>query len=78
MDILNDVFIGFMENADVEDGRAVQRANKRMLAYLDKVSSIDKMNVEDMLTKVGYEYEKQGFLNGFQYALHLQNGGDLV
>lgn len=78
MDTLNDIFIDFMKSTDVEDCPAVRRANKRMLAYLNKISSIDKLGVEDMLTRVGFEYEKQGFLNGFRYAVHLQNGGEIV
>ena len=75
MNIIEEIFIDFMEQNEVQDSTKVKRANKRVINYLGDVANVNKADVEDMLTGLGYEYEKQGFINGFKYALSLKKGG---
>ena len=78
MNIMEEIFIDFMEQNEVKDSTKVKRANKRVLNYLGAVANVNKADVEDMLSGLGYEYEKQGFINGFEYALRLKKEGAAV
>lgn len=69
MKIVEDIFNDYMQENDVQDSPKIRRANKRLFKYLGAISNVNKTDIEDMLTMVGYEYEKQGFVNGFVYAL---------
>lgn len=75
--MIEDMFTDYMENNNVEDGTAVRRSYKRVLSYLAAILPVDKKNVDDMLTMLGYEYEKQGFVNGFTYALSIVQESNL-
>lgn len=78
MNIMEEIFNDFMETHDTNDSTKVEKANKRVLNYLGAVSTANKADVDDMLTGLGYEYEKQGFINGFKYALSLRKGGAMA
>ena len=71
--ILEEIFIDFMENHETEDNENVRKSNERALSYFTGITA-DKNDAEDMLTGLGYEYEKQGFMNGFLYALRFKGG----
>lgn len=73
-----DIFADFMQNHEAEDGMGVKASDERALNYLCTLAQKDKAEVEDMLSYAGYEREKQGFINGFEYALSLGKGGALV
>lgn len=75
---LEEFFADFMENYETEDSANVKSSTEQVLGYISNASDVNKTDVDDMLTGLGYEYEKQGFMNGFQYALRLQKGGALA
>lgn len=72
--ILEEIFIDFMENHETEDNENVRRSNERALSYFAGIAATDRTDAEDVLTGLGYEYEKQGFMNGFLYALRFISG----
>lgn len=73
-----DIFAEFMENCNVEDSAAVQQSDERALRYFYMLTGKDKTELEDILSYAGYEHEKQGFMNGFAYALSLEKGGAMA
>lgn len=78
MNMIENIFIDFMENNEVVDSAKIKKTNEIVLNYLESVAKIKKDDVDDMLSVLGYEYEKQGFINGFAYALHLTKEGALL
>lgn len=78
MNIMEEIFIDFMETNETKDSAKVKRANKRVLSYLRAICNVNQSDIDDMLTGLGYEYEKQGFINGFKYAISLNKGGVAV
>lgn len=71
MSKLEKIFLDFMDNPEIEDSEKVILANEQAI---DRISSQHIMDVDDaydLLTGVGYEYEKQGFINGFCHALQM-------
>ena len=82
MNKIEDTFNEFMMNHDVEDSEAVKKANENVVNYLCLLAGKDKSEIEDMVSYAGYEREKQGFINGFQYAIlmnsALQKGGAAI
>lgn len=68
MKSIEDFFAEYMQYNDVEDSAAINVLNTVVLNYLGSIAPIDKQNVDDMLSNLCYEHEKQGFVNGFRYA----------
>lgn len=73
-----EIFADFMKNCNVEDNAAVKRSDERALSYFFMLTGKDKSELEDILSYAGYEREKQGFMNGFAYALSLGKGGAMA
>lgn len=71
-------YIEYMENHDVEDTAEVKQSTARVLEYFARITGMDKADIEDMLSYLGYKHEKQGFVNGFQYALQLSGAAQKV
>lgn len=75
---VEEIFTDFMENHDIEDSTAVQQSNERVLNYFCVLTGKDKAEIEDMFSYAGYEREKQGFVNGFEYAMQKIFGGKVA
>lgn len=70
-EVQRETYIEYMENHDVEDTAEVRQSTARALEYFGRITGMDKADIEDMLSYLGYEYEKQGFINGFQFAMQV-------
>ena len=71
MGVLDKIFDNFeMLYENYTDIPETQEARKEMFCYLAE-KGIDVMEAECYLTSVMSEYERQGFLYGFRYAVSL-------
>lgn len=75
---VEEIYTDYMINHDVEDGAAVRQSDAIVLNYICLLTGQDGAEIEDILTYAGSQREKQGFINGFLYALQLQEGGAAV
>ena len=73
-----EIFAQFMENYDVEDSTAVKKSNESVLNYLCALTGKDKADIEDIVSYIGYAHEKQGFINGFEYAMRFKQNMCIV
>ena len=73
-EIQRETYIEYMTNHDIEDSVEVTQTNERVMEYLGKITNVDKAEIEDMLSYLSFERERQGFVNGFSYAMNLQKG----
>lgn len=67
-----ELYIDFMENNDVKDSAEVKQSEARLLAYIGRINATDKTDIEDMISYIGFERERQGLVSGFQYALQMR------
>ena len=65
------IFFDFMDNPEVEDNEKVSISRDYAINQINSQHIMDCDDVYDLLTGVGYEYEKQGFINGFCHALQM-------
>lgn len=68
---VEDIFVDYMNNNDVEDNAEVKQSSARLLSYFGGIAGADKSVIDDMLSYLGYQYERQGFINGFTYAVQI-------
>ena len=71
--ILEQIFADFIENHALEDSAEVKMTTESAISYLKENEVIDTEDIEYLMTNLGYEYEKQGFVNGFLYGLQIRN-----
>lgn len=67
---LEQIFFEFMDNPEIEDDEKILIANEQAM---NRISShpMDCDDIYDLLTGIGFEYEKQGFINGFCHAIQM-------
>ena len=67
---LEQIFFEFMDNPEIEDNERITIANEQAINQISS-QAMDCDDVYDLLTGLGYEYEKQGFINGFCHAMQM-------
>ena len=67
---LERIFFDFMDNPEIEDNERITIANEQAINQISS-QTMDCDDVYDLLTGLGYEYEKQGFINGFCHAMQM-------
>ena len=73
------IFYNFDVLADeLTDSPEVRKAHENAMDFLKKhkMPQEIELQVDDLLCRINYEGEKQGFIHGFQYAVKLLIGGD--
>lgn len=76
-EMLERIFLNFNDiNDDYDDLPETVQAGKELSGYmLKKYSKKDVIDLEGRISNVTLEYEKQGFIYGFKYAVALLMGG---
>lgn len=55
---VEEIFKNFMETQETEDNAQVKAASRNVMDYISNTSKVDITDVDDLLTGLGYEYEK--------------------
>lgn len=63
------IFDGYMQTREIEDCMRLKEVKRKIVDYICTIRPKCRDDIEDLLTLLGYEYERQGFSNGFEHAL---------
>lgn len=69
---LNEYFYSEEYYKHIEDGEKLKAAYTEYYRYLEPLMQYDKelfYKIEDAISRAELEYERRGFLQGYQYAL---------